>query len=311
MTDGEWKRVACRVCGATDVALLCNNYNDHSRTRWLATYRCDACGSVFIGNRLDDSELAEAYATIDEAAYYGETAAASAPKFAKAARDLAGLAAPEAAILDIGGGHGAFVRALRAQGFGNLSIHEIPGADLPDLSPVVGRVFRNVDYGAIPTAAFDVVTLMDVLEHVTDVDATVAAAGRVLRPGGILYVHTPVASRLDRFMQAVLRWPCVDRLGRAWQRTRTSVFHLQNFTPRALRWLAERNGFAVASLDCINELSWPVDRYVRIYLVEKAGLPRLLAPPAVALLTPVLRSRLNLNKAVLVARLAGPASAKG
>lgn len=311
MSDGEWKKVACRVCGATDVGLLCKNYNEHSRTRCLATYRCAVCGSAFIGNTLDDAELAEAYATIDEAAYYGETAAASARKFAKAARDLAGLAAPEAAILDIGGGHGAFVRALRARGFGNLSIHEIPGADLPDLSAVVRRVFRDDDYGTIPASAFDVVTLMDVMEHVADVDATVAAAGRVLRPGGILYAHTPVASRLDRFMQAILRWPSLARLGRAWQRTRTSIFHLQNFTPRALRSLAERNGFAVVSLDCINELSWPVERYVRIYLVEKAGLPRVLAPVAVALLTPVLRSRLNLNKAVLVARSAGSVSAKG
>jgi len=311
VSDGEWKKVACRVCGAIDVALLCNNYNEHSRTRWLATYRCDACGSVFIGNTLDDGELAEAYVTIDEAAYYEETAAASAPKFARAARDLAGLAAPEAAILDLGGGHGAFVRALHAQGFGDLSIHEIPGADLPDLSAVVRRVFRDVDYRTIPAAAFDVVTLMDVMEHVTDVDATVAAARRALRSGGILYAHTPVASRLDRLMQTILRWPRLSRLGRAWQRTRTSVFHLQNFTPRALRSLAERNGFAVVSLDCINELSWPVGRYVRIYLVEKAGLPRVLAPVAVALLTPVLRSRLNLNKAVLVARLAGPAAATG
>lgn len=294
--------VACRVCGARDGRFLCRNYNEHSATRWLDTYRCAACGSVFIGNALTDAELAEAYAGFDETAYYRETAEASRPKFEKAARDIAALAAPSGIILDIGGGHGAFVRALRKCGFSRLAIHEIPEAALPDLSGAVERVYRDTDYASVPDAAFDVVTLMDVLEHVPDPAATLAAVRRVLRPGGIVYLHTPVVTPLDRFMHGVQKVPLLGGIGRAWQRTRTSVFHLQNYTPRALRLVAERHGLAVEHLATINELSWPVVGYVRVYLVEKAGLPAALAPAAAWLLAPLLRSRLNLNKAVLVAR---------
>src|SRR3569623_3719909 len=104
----------CRVCGATGARFLSSNYNEHSNTRWLASYRCTGCGSAFIGNALDDAEVAGAYATIDGAAYYRETAAASAPEFGRAARGVAGLAPPFAAILDIGGGDGAFAHALSA-----------------------------------------------------------------------------------------------------------------------------------------------------------------------------------------------------
>ena len=295
-------KVACRICGAENSRFLCRNRNEHSRTTWLDSFRCADCGSVFIGNRIHSDELAEAYASLDVAAYYRETAVASTAKFAKAVDDIAGLAAPSATILDIGGGDGAFLRALKAQGFGQLSVHEISGVELPDMSGVAETVYRDDDYASMPTAAFDIVTLMDVMEHVADPAAAFTAARRVLRTGGLLYVHTPVVTALDRAMHLAQGMPLIGGAGRAWQRARTSIFHLQIFAPRALRRLAERHGFVVTRLDTVNELSWPIERYVRVYLVEKAGLPAAFTGIVTGLLAPLLRSRLNANKAVLVAR---------
>ncbi|MCF8478535.1 MAG: class I SAM-dependent methyltransferase [Pseudolabrys sp.] len=292
----------CRVCGSRRGRYLCRTLNEHSASRWLDNLRCLDCGSVFIGNAISAAELAQAYATIDAGAYYRETAATSVAKFARAARDIAGLAAPSAALLDIGGGHGAFLRILHERGFRDLSIHEFPGDELPDLSGVVRRVYRDVDYATIADASFDAVTMMDVMEHVPDPDGTVAAAARVLRPGGLLYIHTPVVSALDRAMHGVQKLPLVGGVGRAWQRARTSIFHLQNYTPRALRGLMARHGFRIVRLDCINELSRPTASYVRVYLVDKHGLPKWLAPLLVLLLQPAIGSRLNANKGVLVAR---------
>jgi 2-polyprenyl-3-methyl-5-hydroxy-6-metoxy-1,4-benzoquinol methylase len=297
---------ACRVCGSRRHHYLCRTWNEHSPTHWLDNYLCRDCGSVFIGNVLSAAELAQAYAAVDEAAYYRETAQTSTPKFAAAARDISELAGNAAAVLDLGGGDGAFARAVAARGFGNLSVHEIPGAELPDLPEAVRGVYRDTDYASIPNGAFDVVTLMDVLEHVPDVGATLAAARRVLRPGGVLYVHTPAVTVLDRAMHIVQRLPLLGGVGRAWQRARTSVYHLQNFTPRALRQLMARYGFDIVRLDRINELSWPIDYYVRVYLVQLRGVPEAFVVPLTLLLTPLLRSRLNANKAVLVARARGP-----
>lgn len=297
---------ACRVCGSHRHRYLCRTWNEHSPTHWLDNYLCLDCGSVFIGNTLSAAELAQAYAAVDEAAYYRETAQTSAPKFAAAARDISELAGNAAAILDLGGGNGAFARALAARGFGSLFVHEIPGAELPDLPAAVRGVYRDIDYASIPSGAFDVVTLMDVLEHVPDVGAILSAVRRVLRPGGVLYAHTPAVTVLDRAMHIVQRLPLLGGVGRAWQRARTSVYHLQNFTPRALRQLMVRHGFDVVRLERINELSWPIDYYVRVYLVQLRGVPRVLAAPLTWLLTPLLRSKLNANKAVLVARLRGP-----
>lgn len=166
--------------------------------------------------------------------------------------------------------------------------------------------YRDTEYATIPDAAFDAVTMMDVMEHVPNPDATLAAAARVLRPGGILYLHTPVVTALDRVMHFVQKLPLLGRIGRAWQPARTSIFHLQNYTPRALRLLLARHGFEIMQLRCVNELSWPLERYVRVYLVEKCGMPKAFGPLIGFLLGPMLRSRLNANKAVLMARSNAP-----
>lgn len=294
---------ACRVCGARDARLLCQTYNEHSEARYLDHYRCGSCGSVFVGNRISPEELAAAYATLDERTYYEQTAASSAEKFNNAAQDLAALVPLDAEILDIGGGNGAFAKALARKGFGHISLHEIPGDELAGLTGIVAKIYRDADYSTLPAAAFDVVSLMDVLEHVPDPSKTIAAAKRVLRPGGFIYLHTPVVTLLDRLMHLVQRTPMVGKVGRSWQRARTSIFHLQNYTPRSLSLLMGRNGFAVERLSCINELSWPLRRYVRVYIVDKGELPKFLVPIAM-LASPLLRSAANKNKGVVVARKA-------
>lgn len=291
------------MCGSRCSRFLCRTPNEHSRTRWLDNFRCLDCGSVFIGNSISNDELTQAYGSLDEAAYYRETAQASARKFDGAADDLVCLLGPLAAILDIGGGNGAFIRVLHARGFDNLSIHEIPGKALPDLNGAVRRIFRDADYHSIADGSFDAVTMMDVLEHVPDPGATLASVRRILRPGGLLYLHTPAVTVLDRAMHAALKLPLVGGVARVWQRARTSIFHLQNYTPAALCRLMERHSFDIVRLDCINELSWPLSRYVRVYLVEKHGVPRALASLLGVFLAPLVRSRLHANKAVLAARL--------
>ena len=294
--------VSCRVCGSRELVLLCMTYNEHSKTRWLHHFRCRACGSVFVGDDIGAEELVAAYASLDEKAYYAQTGAASEAKFRNAARDVAGLASRQARIIDLGGGTGAFLRALRAEGCTDLSIHEIPGGELPGLSGVVREIYRDSDFASIPAESFDIVTMMDVMEHVVRPAQALASAKRMLRPGGVLYLHTPVVTALDRIIHVFLRVPLLGRLARLWQRARTSIFHLQNYTPRALTLLAEREGFEVLRVESINELSWPLDLYVRVYLVEKAGLPRKMTPLVTAIAAIFVRSRLHANKGVLVAR---------
>lgn len=244
----------------------------------------------------------EAYATQDHASYYAETRAASAPNFESAAEDVVRLCGTRAAVIDIGGGDGELLRALHSRGLTDLYLHEIPGPSSNGLGSVLKGEYRDFDCASVPTGMFDAVTMMDVLEHAPAPEQPIATAKRILKRGGIFYVHTPAVSILDRCMHGTLKVPGARNVGRVWQRSRTSIFHLQNYTLAALRTLLTTNGFELLFAEQRTELSWPIQRYVQVYLKEKAGMPTWALGPLTPLIGLALNSRLNCNKAVLAAR---------
>jgi 2-polyprenyl-3-methyl-5-hydroxy-6-metoxy-1,4-benzoquinol methylase len=100
--------------------------------------------------------------------------------------------------LDVGYGEGGMLTVAERHGW---SCHGV------DISP------RALEYGAergwvvaadasndhrFPAGGFDVVTMIELIEHVTTPDEFFQSAARWLRPGGLLYITTPNASSLNR-----------------------------------------------------------------------------------------------------------------
>lgn len=289
----------CKVCGAP-ARFVCTTPNDRGRVRTLDHFRCPACGLVFVDAPLTTEDLAEAYAGLEHAAYYREIGEQNRKKHRAAAAAVASLAPGlHARILDIGCGNGDFLAELVSAGYRDVAGHEIPGAEAA--VPDGAALYRDFHYESVPSGAFDVVTLLDVAEHVQDPRHLFRQCHRILRPGGAVYFHTPVVTALDRGMR-FLSGP----LGRAWQRSRTSVFHLQNYTRTSLELVLREAGFRDISIAVKNELSWPVSRYVRVYFCERTGLPAALSVLLGMLLSPFLASNaINPNKAVGWARRPG------
>ncbi|MSQ29124.1 MAG: class I SAM-dependent methyltransferase [Dehalococcoidia bacterium] len=93
-------------------------------------------------------------------------------------------------ILDVGAGTGATSQALREYG----------RVMAVDMSPEAVSIARGrgldvarMDAGnlAFPDATFDVVVVLDVIEHLEDDAAAVRELRRVLKPGGVLLVTVP------------------------------------------------------------------------------------------------------------------------
>jgi SAM-dependent methyltransferase len=294
----------CKVCGEA-ARFICTTVNEHGSVKEIHTWRCRNCGLVFVSNHLTDEELQQAYGTMDMETYYAETRQENASKIRTACEAVARLTGGtlSSRILDIGCGNGEFLLELRRQGYQCLSGHEIPGADLSDLECQGITIYRDSNWASLPSAAFDVVTMLDVAEHVPSPIDLFRQCRRVLKPGGYLYFHTPCVTRLDRMMQTIARTPGVGRVGRIWQRGRTSIFHLQNHTERSLGIVLSKSGFVDVEIQRQNELSWPVHRYVRVYLCEKQHLPLVLAPILAPLVYPFLATRFfNPNKGIVTAR---------
>lgn len=257
---------------------------------------------MFVADAVTREELGRAYASVDAERYYREIEAETRKKMNGARDALIKRKQKNSRLLDVGSGNGLFLQILHESGFTSLSAHDIPGAKLKS-EDIAERVYLDHDYASVEDASFDVVTLLDVAEHVPDPAFLLEACARVLKPGGLVCIHTPVVTWLDRRFHLIGKLPGLRGVARLWQAARTSIFHLQNFTPRALRELLRRAGFDQVEVEVRNELSWPLRRYVEKYLLRPLRLPRFLAVPCSILLWPVMGTRLfNGNKAVVWAR---------
>jgi 2-polyprenyl-3-methyl-5-hydroxy-6-metoxy-1,4-benzoquinol methylase len=93
--------------------------------------------------------------------------------------------------LDVGCGAGTLLEAARGRGW------EVIGTEVAERAAQAlrpkGFDVRSGELGQLelPEAEFDVVSMLEVIEHVPDVSALLAASRRLLRPGGALYVTTP------------------------------------------------------------------------------------------------------------------------
>ena len=129
-------------------------------------------------------------------------------------------------VLDIGCGAGNMIHHLQRYG-------RVKGIEV-DARPVamaqargydvrLGDATQNIPF---PDASFDLVTALDVIEHVDQDEAILREAFRVLRPKGTLAISTPAFQWL---------WSYNDVLNG----------HKHRYTPQELRERVERAGFRV------------------------------------------------------------------
>ena len=114
---------------------------------------------------------------------------------------------PGGRLLDLGCAMGFLLEVAEQAGFQGWGLDLNPEAVRAAKQRFGDRVAEGeLDASAFPGVAFDVVTLIDVLEHVPDPASLLAAVHRRLLPGGVLAAILPNAASLTRRLLG-RRWP--------------------------------------------------------------------------------------------------------
>ena len=155
----------------------------------LAAEWWDPKGESAMLHKLNPVRLAYIRAAIDR--HWAEAGAARKPLAGRSAIDVgcgAGLLAEPLARL------GARVTGLDA------AAENVAAAQAHAEAVGLTIDYRNVDVEKLEGETFDLVTSMEVIEHVTDPAAFVAALERALAPGGLMLLSTPNRTPMSRLM---------------------------------------------------------------------------------------------------------------
>lgn len=215
--------------------------------------QCDHCGYVYANPRWSDEELMAAYGAVEDETYLAERAGRELTFRAHLAH-MERLTGPAngRSLLDVGAYIGVFVEVAAAAGW------NAEGVEPSDWAAAAARrrglpVITGTQHAPqLDGRHFDVITMWDVIEHVSDPKGELGKARELLTPGGWLVVHTmDIDSWLARIMGR--RWPWLMDM------------HLHYFSRRTLAEMLRRAGFDVVWRGARG-------RYLRLgYLASRVG----------------------------------------
>lgn len=171
-----------------------------------ALRRCASCSSLFVG------WIPHAGATDYYDTYYREGNLAVPALVHQRLAELVDNLAPYRRLnrwLDVGCGAGALMQAAAQAGWASEGT-EIAPRSVEHASGLGLTVHRgDVAELTLDEGAYDVVTLIEVLEHVADPRSLLTRVARLLRPGGVLHLTTPNGCGLSARLLG-LRWSVVS-----------------------------------------------------------------------------------------------------
>lgn len=195
----------------------------------LSSVLCEKCGFICYTPRPDEHDLNRKYAFLagDNATQHeiSETLLSDDERSKDLFERVGHALAPDALILDFGGGNGRLMKAFLALGH-RCHLIDYSGTKLPHIRHLGSQL------SDIPTAMkFDLIVCSHVLEHLAAPSGVVDALRSHLAPGGIFYVEVP----LEIWKRAPL--------------PSEPVTHVNYFTVDSLRILLERAGYRVITCE--------------------------------------------------------------
>lgn len=140
-------------------------------------------------------------------------------------------------LLDVGCSSGGFIAAAASLGAKAEGVEPMPGPAAAAKAAGLTVHQGFLEQLPLPPHSFDIVSLLEVIEHVPDPLALLAACRRVLVPGGLVVIRTGNAAS----------WT-VAFMGPRWDYFCPAIGHISFFNPCSIGLLAWRSGFDLRTI---------------------------------------------------------------
>lgn len=249
MTKDRWVYVHCNLCGKDDwdvrlpatVPLFKNGHLDVRAYQCTsASYgqhpqivQCRHCSYIYANPRRTTQTILEAYANVEDQTYVVERQGRELTfrKHLQAMEKRLGKA-NQRRLLDVGAYIGVFIEVARQAGWDAWGLEPSQWAVQEARSRHLPMIEGTLTAPELQGQKFDVITMWDVIEHLSDPAGELARCFQLLKPGGVIIAHTmDIGSLTARLMGQ--RWPWLMEM------------HIHYFTSQTLRKMMEKQGFEV------------------------------------------------------------------
>jgi 2-polyprenyl-3-methyl-5-hydroxy-6-metoxy-1,4-benzoquinol methylase len=272
--------VACNLCGSLSYRRVLEK-GDAGGNPQRALVRCRTCGLVYVNPRLPGSEIERQYTDRAAQSFFLDSLYLPRkdrfrPFFAEllAEAEARGANGPPGRLLDVGCCAGVLLDEARRRGWSVEGL-EPSGPAVEHARSAYGVPVQQttVREAELPEGRYDLITLVECLEHLADPRADLARLARAVAPGGLVLITTPNWNTLARLVSGA-RWDAIVPTG-----------HLYYFNRSTLTALLAATGLSVIAVRT-RGLSW-VNRRPRLRrLVERLGLGETLIAWAVRPMAP-------------------------
>lgn len=193
--------------------------------------KCLDCGFVFSNPTLNEKELETYYRNLEDPEYSLESEGRS-RNFKTILKRLKKIEKPGRDLLDIGAASGIFLNLAREEGYRIQGIE--PSQFLVDQARELYGIelFQGTIYSFTGSDRFSVITLVDILEHLSDPEPFMSRLQELIQKEGILVIVTPDIDSL-----------AVKLAGKKWWHYR--IAHLNFFNRKSLKTLLNNHGFEI------------------------------------------------------------------
>ena len=248
----EVEQVHCPLCRANDCRLL------STQKEVYGVVKCRVCGLVYLSPRPKKDAIAAIY---DEQ-YYKDPAVGY-PDYLKTFYDYRDVfmqifderveavsqLKDRGRILEVGCAHGFLLDHFRKSGWDTCGV-ELSKASARYAKNVLELNVQNVPLSQadLPDNFFDVILMLDVIEHFSDHKAAFDVVRRALKPDGVIVAQVPYElSHWEKVLCAIANGQKPGTI-----EPDAVPAHLCFFTPRTLRLMLEKHGLEMIKRDSGN-----------------------------------------------------------